>query len=61
MNAPIDANPEQRMLAEAVRAAEGDGAALIDEPAADAEAREHGGGLEERIVVRAAALSIAGG
>ena len=50
---------EDRLLAEAVRAAEGDGAALIDEPEADAEARDHGGGLEERIAVRAAALSIA--
>jgi hypothetical protein len=48
-----------RLLAEAVRFAERDGAALHDEPAADKAGRAAGGDLETRIVRRAAALSAA--
>ena len=46
-----------RLLAEAVRAVERDGASAIDEPDAEAAARAAGGDLEERIVRRAAALT----
>lgn len=48
-----------RLLAEAMRAAEQDGAALRDEAAAEEAARDRGGDLERRIVHRAAGASIA--
>ena len=49
-----------RLLAEAVRAIERDGAAAIDEPSADARALEVDGDFEHRLVVRARSLSIVG-
>jgi hypothetical protein len=48
-----------RMLAEALRALEQDGAALREEGPAEAEAGRRGGDFERRIVQRAAASSIA--
>jgi len=49
----------ERLLAEAVRFAERDGAALFDELAADDAGRAAGGDLEARVVRRAAELSVA--
>jgi len=49
-----------RLLAEALRAAEQNGAAMRDEAAAEEAARRQGGDLEHRIVQRAASCSIAG-
>ena len=51
--------PADRLLAEAVRALEQDGAAPCDEAAAEALARTQGGNLETRIVGRGRALSVA--
>ncbi|MCH8343375.1 MAG: DUF2868 domain-containing protein [Planctomycetes bacterium] len=48
-----------RLLAEAVRAIERDGAAAINEPSADARAVEVDGDFEHRVIVRARSLSIA--
>ena len=48
-----------RLLAEAVRALERDGAQPIDEPRAEARATETGGDLEQRIAVRARSLGAA--
>jgi hypothetical protein len=49
-----------RLLAEAVRALERDGAAPVDDAVAEEAARAAGGGLEERLVRRAAGLRVAG-
>ncbi|MCZ6445387.1 MAG: DUF2868 domain-containing protein [Planctomycetota bacterium] len=49
-----------RLLAEAVRAIERDGAAAISEPSAEARALEVDGDFEHRVIVRARSLSIVG-
>ena len=51
--------PDDRLLAEAVRAFEEDGALPVNEPPAEALARRLGGRLEARISHRGAALSVA--
>ncbi|MFA9477776.1 DUF2868 domain-containing protein [Phycisphaerales bacterium AB-hyl4] len=48
-----------RMLAEAVQAYEASAGPLLGAPSAEAAAREAGGGLEQRVVKRAAALPVA--
>lgn len=50
--------PEQRLLAEAVRLHEDSQGFAINDPQADAQAQKADGDFEQRIVVRAAALSI---
>lgn len=55
----LAANLEGRLLAEAVRLHEQARGELLDEPEAETAAREAGGDLEQRIVTRAGALSLA--
>ena len=50
-----------RLLAEAVRALEQDGAQPLDDPNAEARAREAGGDFEQRIIARAGSLAVSDG